>query len=134
MGTLFAGFLRVPLTSVFMVLEVSGNYSIILPVIISNAIAYLISLRFQETSIFDVLSRQEGLELPSMEEMREGQALRVEDAMRPPIEPVLLPTTLPKTQSAKSRRARKPRPKNFSWCGFRAAVGPVCAFQPCTNL
>jgi chloride channel protein, CIC family len=89
MGTLFAGFLRVPLTSVFMVLEVSGNYSIILPVIISNAIAYLISLRFQEASIFDVLSRQEGLELPSMEEMREGQALRVEDAMRPPVEPIL---------------------------------------------
>ena len=33
MGTLFAGFLRAPMTSVFMVLEVSGNYSIILPVL-----------------------------------------------------------------------------------------------------
>src|SRR6202040_1720588 len=33
MGVLFAGFLRAPMTSVFMVLEVSGNYSIILPVI-----------------------------------------------------------------------------------------------------
>lgn len=92
MGTLFAGFLRVPLTSVFMVLEVSGNYSIILPVIISNAIAYLISLRFQETPIFDVLSRQEGLDLPSMEELREGQALRVEDAMRPATVSVLSST------------------------------------------
>jgi CIC family chloride channel protein len=39
MGTLFAGFLRVPMTSVFMMLEVSGNYSIILPVMISNTIA-----------------------------------------------------------------------------------------------
>ena len=29
MGVLFAAFLRVPLTSVFMVLEMSGNYSII---------------------------------------------------------------------------------------------------------
>jgi hypothetical protein len=36
MGVLFAGFLRVPLTSVFMVLEVSGNYSIILPVIVAK--------------------------------------------------------------------------------------------------
>ena len=43
MGTLFAGILRAPMTSVFMVLEVSGNYSIILPVMISNTIAYLIS-------------------------------------------------------------------------------------------
>lgn len=90
MGTLFAGFLRVPLTSVFMVLEVSGNYSIIIPVIISNTIAYLISRSLQPTPIFDILSRQDGLELPSMEEMREGQALRVEDAMRPPAAPILL--------------------------------------------
>jgi chloride channel protein, CIC family len=92
MGTLFAGFLRVPLTSVFMVLEVSGNYSIILPVIISNAIAYLISIRFQQAPIFDVLSRQEGLDLPSMEELREGRALKVEDAMRPPAVVVLSET------------------------------------------
>jgi CIC family chloride channel protein len=91
MGTLFAGFLRVPLTSVFMVLEVSGNYSIILPVIISNTIAYVISRSFQPTPIFDMLSRQDGMELPSMEEMREGQALRVEDAMCKPVAPVLQP-------------------------------------------
>jgi len=89
MGTLFAGFLRVPLTSVFMVLEVSGNYSIILPVIISNALAYLISMRFQPTPIFDVLARQDGIDLPSMEELRESHALLVEDAMRSPVTPVL---------------------------------------------
>ena len=39
--------------------------------------------------IFDLLSRQDGLELPSMEELREGRALRVEDAMRRPGAPVL---------------------------------------------
>jgi CIC family chloride channel protein len=84
MGTLFAGFLRAPMTSVFMVLEVSGNYSIIIPVMISNTIAYLISLKYQPVPIFDLLSRQDGLELPSLEEVREESALRVEDAMRPP--------------------------------------------------
>ena len=82
MGTLFAGFLRVPLTSVFMVLEVSGNYSIILPVMISNTIAYLISRQYQHTSLFDLLSRQDGMGLPSMEEGREEVTLHVEDAMR----------------------------------------------------
>ncbi len=83
MGVLFAAFLRVPLTSVFMVLEVSGNYSIIVPVIIANTLAYLISRSLQPVSIFDLLSRQDGLELPSMEEQREERVLRVEDAMRP---------------------------------------------------
>ena len=82
MGTLFAGFLRVPLTSVFMVLEVSGNYSIILPVMISNTIAYLISRQYQQTSLFDMLSRQDGVDLPSMEERREEVSVHVEDAMR----------------------------------------------------
>ncbi|MGO8792341.1 MAG: chloride channel protein [Terriglobia bacterium] len=89
MGTFFAGFLRVPLTSVFMVLEVSGNYSIILPVMISNTIAYLISRQYQRTSLFDMLSRQDGMDLPSMEERREEVAVHVEDAMRPYHGPLL---------------------------------------------
>jgi chloride channel protein, CIC family len=84
MGTFFAGFLRVPITSVFMVLETTGNYSIILPVMISNTIAYLISRKYQDVGLFDALARQDGLELPSMEEQREQAVLRVEDAMRKP--------------------------------------------------
>ena len=89
MGVLFAGFLRAPMTSVFMVLEVSGNYDIILPVIVANTFAYVISRAFLPTPIFDVLSLQDGLDLPSMEEQREESILRVEDAMKPPSDPVL---------------------------------------------
>jgi CIC family chloride channel protein len=84
MGTLFAGILRAPMTSVFMILEISGNYSIIIPVMIANGIAYLISRRYQPTPIFDLLSRQDGLDLPSMEEQREESERRIEDAMRGP--------------------------------------------------
>jgi CIC family chloride channel protein len=83
MGVLFAGFLRAPMTSVFMVLEVSGNYSIIVPVLVANTFAYVISRRLQPTPIFDLLTRQDGLDLPSMEEQREERVLRVEDAMQP---------------------------------------------------
>ena len=89
MGVLFAGFLRAPMTSVFMVLEVSGNYSIIVPVIVANTFAYVISRGLQPTAIFDVLTRQDGLDLPSMEEQREEGILRVEDAMRPVATPAL---------------------------------------------
>ena len=84
MGTFFAGFLRVPITSVFMVVETTGSYSIVLPVMISNTIAYLISRKYQDLALFDLLARQDGLELPSMEEQRERAVLRVEDAMRKP--------------------------------------------------
>ena len=89
MGTLFAGILRAPMTSVFMMLEVSGNYTIIVPVIISNAIAYVISRSFEPTPVFDLLSRQDGMDLPSLEEEREMPLLRVEDAMRPAVGQVL---------------------------------------------
>jgi chloride channel protein, CIC family len=89
MGVLFAGFLRAPMTSVFMVLEVSGNYSIILPVMVANTFAYVISRGLRPVPIFDVLTRQDGLDLPSMEEQREEGILRVEDAMRAATGPVL---------------------------------------------
>ncbi len=83
MGVLFAAFLRVPLTSVFMVFEVSGNYSIVLPVILANTIAYLIARSLQPVPIFEALTLQDGLALPSMEEVREETTLRIEDALQP---------------------------------------------------
>jgi CIC family chloride channel protein len=82
MGVLFAGFLRVPLTSVFMVLEISGNYDIILPVILANTLAFLISRSLQPVGIFEIFTHQDGLDLPSMEEQREESSLHIEDALQ----------------------------------------------------
>jgi CIC family chloride channel protein len=81
MGTFFAGFLRVPITSVFMVIEVSGSYTAILPIMIANLVAYIISRKYQKVPLFDLLARQDGLVLPSIEEQREQVALTVEVAM-----------------------------------------------------
>jgi chloride channel protein, CIC family len=81
-GTLFAGFLRTPITSVFLVIELAGNYTAILPVIISTMIAYVISRTYQKVPLFDVLARQDGIVLPSIEERREMTSIVVEDAMR----------------------------------------------------
>lgn len=89
MGVLFAGFLRAPLTSVFMVLELSGNYSIILPVILANTIAYLIGRALQPVPIFEVFTHQDGLDLPSLEEQREETPLHIEDAVQPLSVPVV---------------------------------------------
>jgi CIC family chloride channel protein len=122
MGVLFAAFLRAPLTSVFMVLEVSGNYSIILPVIVANTIAYLLSRSLQPTPIFEVLTRQDGLMLPSMEEQREEELLRVEDAMRPYAGPTLETDELANT--AVERASASPEPVLLArrlpayWYGF----------------
>lgn len=89
MGVLFAAFLRAPLTSVFMVLEVSGNYSIVLPVIVANTVAYVISRVLQPVPILEEFTHQDGLDLPSMEEQREESNLHLEDALEPVTVPVL---------------------------------------------
>ena len=108
MGVLFAGFLRAPLTSVFMVLEVSGNYSIVLPVILANTIAYLLSRSLQPVPIFEVFTRQDGLELPSMEEQREEHELHIEDALRPVHVPILGGSTPIEAVSATVSSANAP--------------------------
>jgi CIC family chloride channel protein len=91
MGTFFAGFLRTPITSVFMVIEVSGNYTAILPVMISSLIAYGISRAYQKVPLFDLLARQDGILLPSTEERREQMVLTVEDAMQPDVAIIVEP-------------------------------------------
>ncbi|HWR51554.1 MAG TPA: chloride channel protein [Bryobacteraceae bacterium] len=83
MGTFFAGVFRAPMTSIFMIFEVSASYVIILPVMIANTIAYLISRQMQPTPFFTQLAADEGLELPSTEQQREAPRLLVENAMSP---------------------------------------------------
>jgi chloride channel protein, CIC family len=82
MGTFFAGFLRTPITSVFMVMEVSGNYTSVLPVMTASLVAYAISRHYQRVPLFGLLARQDGLWLPSIEAQREQIALTVEAAMQ----------------------------------------------------
>jgi chloride channel protein, CIC family len=93
MGTFFAGFLRVPITAVFMVIELTSSYTAILPVIISTMVAYIISRSYQKVPLFDLLARQDGIFLPSIEERRDQVAFTIEDAMRPPGAAILVGPT-----------------------------------------
>ena len=90
MGAFFAGVFRAPITSIFMVFEVSASYVIILPVMIANTTAYLISRSLYATPFFKMLAQLEGINLPSAEEKRNFQPLRVEDAMHP-VSPAVQP-------------------------------------------
>lgn len=87
MGTLFAAVFRTPMTSIFMVFEVSATYVIILPVMVASTIAYLVARALEPRSLLDQLGRQEGTRFPSPDEMRERRAWRVEDLMTPIMEP-----------------------------------------------
>jgi CIC family chloride channel protein len=94
MGVFFAGFLRTPITSVFMVIELTGSYTAILPIMVANLVAYFISRTYQKVPLFDLLARQDGFVLPSIEEQREQVPLTVEVAMKTDGSVVALPDEL----------------------------------------
>src|SRR5215469_8415521 len=84
MGTTFAGIVRVPLTSVIMIFEMTRDYTIIVPLMISNLVSFYISYKLQRTPIYEALAQQLGIHLPSITTRQDVAHFRVSVAMRPP--------------------------------------------------
>jgi CIC family chloride channel protein len=89
MGAAFAGIIRTPLTSVIMIFEITRDYTIIVPLMISNLIAFFISQKLQREPIYEALAHQDGLHLPTGP-FRTATALWVTSAIRTPPEPLTL--------------------------------------------
>ncbi len=82
MGTAFAGIVRAPMTSVVMIFEITRDYSIIVPLMISNLVSFFISSRLQPKPIYEVLAHQDGIHLPSAETRLQRGQHQVIQAMR----------------------------------------------------
>ena len=93
MGTAFAGIIRTPLTSVIMIFEVTRDYSIIVPLMISNLIAFYISHKLQDKPIYEALAHQDGLHLPTGA-FRSSGGLNVTLAIREAPEPLTVKTSI----------------------------------------
>jgi len=94
MGTLFAGILRAPMTSVLMIFETTHDYAVIVPLMISNLVSFFISSRMQHQPIYEVLAEQDGVHLPSgATRPRRGQR-PVGEVMREPSEIVRANSTV----------------------------------------
>ena len=65
MGTLFAGIIRAPMTSVFMIFEITQDYQILVPLMVANLLSFVISRRFQPVPVYHALLHQDGIHLPS---------------------------------------------------------------------
>jgi chloride channel protein, CIC family len=86
MGTAFSGIVRAPMTSVMMIFEITRDYAVIVPLMISNLVSFFISSRLQRRPIYDELARQDGIHLPSAETRQQGVQRQVVLAMRPATE------------------------------------------------
>jgi CIC family chloride channel protein len=65
MGTLFAGIIRAPMTSVFMIFEITQDYQILVPLMVANLLSFVISRRFQPVPVYHALLHQDGIHLVS---------------------------------------------------------------------
>src|SRR5579863_3947542 len=86
MGTVFAGILRAPMTSVLMIFETTHDYAVIVPLMISNMVSFFISARLQPEPIYEALAIQDGIHLPSEGARRRHGQRQVAQVMRPAIE------------------------------------------------
>jgi chloride channel protein, CIC family len=72
MGTLFAGIIRAPMTSVFMIFELTQDYQILVPLMIANMLSFAISKRFQKKPVYHALLEQSHIYLPGPESRSAG--------------------------------------------------------------
>jgi len=83
MGAFFAGAIRAPITSILIIFEMTGDYAIILPLMISNMISYSVASWLQPVPIYDALLKQDGVPMPEHIARHDLRTMTVEQAMRP---------------------------------------------------
>jgi CIC family chloride channel protein len=89
MGAVFAGIIRVLLTSVFMIFELTRDYAIVVPLMIANMVSFAISRKVQRVPIYDALALQDGIHLPRPARERSGSGLTVSAVVKDaPVLPV----------------------------------------------
>jgi chloride channel protein, CIC family len=83
MGAVFAGAARAPMTSVIIIFELTGEYEIILPLMLAVALAAGISNLLSRDTIYTLKLRRRGIDLTHSQAPSPLHGARVRDAMRP---------------------------------------------------
>ncbi len=83
MGTLFAGIIRAPMTSVFMIFEMTQDYQIFVPLMVANLLSYMISRRYQPVPVYNALLQQDDVHLPSAAAIAGAKQRMARDVMSP---------------------------------------------------
>jgi CIC family chloride channel protein len=87
MGAFFAGAIRAPITSILIIFEMTGDYAIILPLMICNMISYTVAARLQRVPIYDALLLQDGIPIEDHHGRGHLKHLTVEQVMSEPAAP-----------------------------------------------
>jgi len=74
------------MTSLMLVFEVTRDYAIIVPLMIANLVSYFVSRKIIRPTLYEELSRQDGIHLPSGDIRARHLARRVSSVMQQPAE------------------------------------------------
>src|SRR6266852_4254628 len=121
MGTAFAGIVRAPMTSVVMIFEITRDYAVIVPLMISNLVSFFISARFQKQPIYEVLAHQDGIHLPKAEARQKAGQRQVVHAMREASEVLSAEMTVQEAQ----QKLNSSQLRALAVCNERGVIGAV---------
>jgi CIC family chloride channel protein len=82
MGAAFSGIIRAPMTSVLIIVEMTGGYSLILPLMLANMTAYVLARRLRPIPIYEALLGQDGVHLQGTGTTDQVEGLRVRQFVR----------------------------------------------------
>lgn len=76
MGAMFGSVIRCPFTSLIIIFEMTGNYSLILPLMGGNMLSWVIARKLRPIAIYDALLLDDGISLKRMPAYRGAQDYR----------------------------------------------------------
>ncbi|MEJ6778253.1 MAG: chloride channel protein [Akkermansiaceae bacterium] len=76
MGAMFGSVIRCPFTSLIIIFEMTGNYSLILPLMGGNMLSWAIARKLRPIAIYDALLLDDGVSLKRMPSYRGAQDYR----------------------------------------------------------
>ncbi len=90
MAALFTGIIRVPITAIMIVFELNGNFNLVLPLMITCAIAYISAETVEKGSLYKYLLGNMGIDLEDVEESNNNNNflthLKASNVMQPQVE------------------------------------------------
>jgi chloride channel protein, CIC family len=94
MGAVFAGAARAPITAVLMLFELTGDYQIILPMMLAIAVAAGISALVSPDTIYTLKLRRRGIDIAHQRTASPMDLVTIREAMRPVAEPLFVDQAL----------------------------------------
>jgi chloride channel protein, CIC family len=88
MGALFAGATRAPITGVLIIFELTGDYTIVLPLMVAIVVATAVSGKLSKDTIYTLKLRRRGIDITNSRVVNLMYTLTVKDAMHPVPDPL----------------------------------------------